>query len=166
MENLYRKVDADVGDLERSHGSRLQCRPGCASCCVDDITVWEVEASFIRHHCREVLSTAPHPVGKCAFLDSCGNCRIYRWRPYVCRTQGLPLHWTEENEDGTVVAYRDICPVNDPGQPVETLPEDDCWKIGPVEEKLAAFQCESGAGKMKRVGLRELFGSYDSGTLS
>ena len=33
------------------------------------------------------------PEGACAFLDGEGGCRVYPDRPYVCRTQGLPLRW-------------------------------------------------------------------------
>ena len=163
LENLYRRVDAEVGKLERLHGSRLQCCTGCSSCCVDEITVWEVEAFSIRLHCPDVLAAAPHPVGTCAFLDHNGTCRIYRWRPYVCRTQGVPLHWTEARDDGTVVAYRDVCPENEPGIPVETIDEDLCWRIGPAEAELAALQSGFGNGEMKRIALRELFGGTPAG---
>ena len=155
---LYQEIDTVVRYLEQLHGTRLQCGRGCTSCCVDAITVWAVEAEHIRLHCSDLPAAGdPHPTGRCAFLDSAGACRIYPWRPYVCRTQGLPLHWTEEQEDGSVVAYRDICPENNPGVPVEELDEDSCWKIGPVEELLAAAQIEFGNGEMKRIALRDLF---------
>ncbi len=99
----------------------------------------------------------PHPKGLCAFLDNNGACRIYNQRPYVCRTQGLPLHWIEERENGTEVAMRDICPINNPGTPVENLPEDLCWKIGPFEEQLARLQYDLDKGEIRRVKLRDLF---------
>ncbi len=155
---LYNEVDTVVRYLEALHGTRLRCGLGCTSCCVDALTVWSVEAENIRIRCSDLLTAGePHPPGACAFLDDAGSCRIYPWRPYVCRTQGLPLHWTEEQEDGAVVAFRDICPENEPGVPVEKLDEDSCWQIGPVEELLAAAQIEYGNGEMRRIGLRELF---------
>ena len=43
----------------------------------------------------EVLRSEPHPPGACAMLDADGACRVYAARPYVCRTQGLPLRWAE-----------------------------------------------------------------------
>jgi hypothetical protein len=52
---------------------------------------------------------------------------------------------------------RDICPLNDPGTPVEELPEDACWTIGPVEEQLAALQDSLDGGALRRVRLRSLF---------
>lgn len=155
---LYDEIDTVVRYLEQLHGTRLRCGRGCTSCCVDALTVWAVEAENIIIHCSDLLAAGdPHPTGACVFLDGAGACRIYPWRPYVCRTQGLPLHWTEEHEDGAVVAYRDICPENEPGIPVEELEEDSCWKIGPAEELLAAAQIEFGNGEMKRIALRDLF---------
>jgi Fe-S-cluster containining protein len=158
IEALYEEIDAAVRFLEAKHGNRLRCGPGCTSCCVDEITVWSIEAENIRSRYAGTLGKMkPHLIGACAFLDGDGTCRIYRWRPYVCRTQGLPLHWTEEQEDGTVVAFRDICPENEPGIPVESLDEDSCWTIGPVEETLARLQHRYRNGEMTRVALRELF---------
>ncbi len=94
-------------------------------------------------------------------LDADGACRIYEVRPYVCRTQGLPLRWVE-----AAVERRDICPLNEPGEPIEELPEDACWELGPIEERLAATELEEGraAGDSgapeatrPRVRLRDLF---------
>ena len=39
----------------------------------------------------------------------------------VCRTQGLPLRFIEETDDG-LAEFRDICPLNDdPKHPIEEL---------------------------------------------
>lgn len=94
----------------------------------------------------------------CAFLDKNDACRIYENRPYVCRTQGLPLRWFDEIED-ELVELRDICPLNEEGVPVENLEEEKCWTIGEFESKLAELQKEFGQGKNKRIKLRKLFKS-------
>jgi Fe-S-cluster containining protein len=155
VERLHAEVDRLAARLEAKHGERLQCRRGCASCCVDGITVFEVEADVIRRHHAELLAKgAPHAEGACAFLDDEGACRIYEHRPYVCRTQGLPLRWLEELDDETV-ELRDICPLNEEGEPIEELDEEECWTIGPVEERLARIQAATGS--VARVELRELF---------
>jgi hypothetical protein len=92
-------------------------------------------------------------------LDGQGACRVYSRRPYVCRTQGLPLRWFAEDDSGSMVEYRDICPLNDdPGAPVEELQHCDCWSIGPFEQRLATLQREFAAGEMGRIELRSLFG--------
>ncbi len=160
LNSLYGEVDVQASVLAQVHGSRLVCRRGCSMCCVDDLTVFEVEAANIRQAHQELLETAtPHATGACAFLDHDGACRIYENRPYVCRTQGLPLRWLDEDASGEFIELRDICPLNDEGdvEPIEDLPADECWSIGPVEERLAKLQLQFGDGKLTRVALRELF---------
>lgn len=154
---FYRDVDREVQRLSRKHSGRLQCGPGCSMCCVDDITVYEIEARHIKlTHASLLEEGAPHTPGQCAFLDEQGCCRIYRDRPYVCRTQGLPLRWIEERESG-LVELRDICPENDSHIMLKTLGPDACWTIGSREARLARLQEEMGAGEMERVSLRSLF---------
>lgn len=151
LDELHAEVDARAAALATHHAARLVCRRGCSACCVDDITVFELEAEKIRRGAADFLATAtPHPPGRCAFLGEEGECRIYELRPYVCRTQGLPLRWIDED---AAAEYRDICTLNDGGAPLETLEPEECWTIGETEERLARLQ-----GDGRRVGLRELFG--------
>jgi hypothetical protein len=161
IEALHDEIDVLAGKLATHHAARLQCKRGCAACCVDDITVFEVEAERIRTRHAAMLERAqPHPVGACAFLDEEGACRIYAERPYVCRTQGLPLRWIVEVEDG-VVEHRDICELNDPGPPITELEAEVCWTLGPAESKLYGLQRKRGSDR--RVGLRALFRHRDDG---
>jgi len=149
---IHEQIDQEVKPLENIHKARLKCAAGCHDCCVDDLTVFEVEAERIRNAYGELLeSSLPHPIGKCAFLDENAHCRIYDARPYVCRTQGLPLRWTEDEFE-----YRDICPLNEEGTPIETLSEDQCWTLGPYEGQLALLQSNG-----RRVDLRSLFKAAD-----
>lgn len=142
------EIDGESRRLHVLHAARLECRRGCSSCCVDGLTVFDVEAEPIRRHHAALLATGvPHAAGACAFLDGEGGCRIYADRPYVCRTQGLPLRWLEEGEggEGQIVERRDICPLNDVGEPLEDLAETDCWTLGPFEERLARLQIAADA---------------------
>lgn len=160
LKSLYGDIDQQTSRLVEIHGPRLVCRRGCSMCCVDELTVFEVEAQNIRQSHSNLLQTAvPHSPGACAFLDTDGACRIYEDRPYVCRTQGLPLRWLEEEASGDFVELRDICPLNDEGdvEPIEELPEDECWSIGLTEERLAKLQLQFGQGKLSRIPLRSLF---------
>ena len=166
VERLHAVVDEVAAPIERANATRLQCRVGCADCCVDGVTVFDIEAAVIRRHHAELLAMAePHPAGACAFLDDNNHCRIYDHRPYVCRTQGLPLRWLEEDEDvpGDIVESRDICPKNvDGGPPLEILEAEACWTIGPFEERLAKRQAEVDDGRGDRIALRSLFTSEKS----
>jgi len=152
---LHDEVDAASRALAVRHAARLECGRGCAACCVDGLTVFEVEAERLRRAAAEVLDQAPGPTGACAFLDEDGACRAYADRPYVCRTQGLPLAWYEEDGE-EVVERRTICELNAEGPPLEGLDEDEVWLVGPVELRLQQLQQRFG-GDQARVALRELF---------
>lgn len=160
--NLHAEVETRARHLHVLHAARLHCAEGCSGCCEDDLSVFEVEAAPIRaHHAALLGQGIPHAAGGCAFLDGSGACRIYAHRPYVCRTQGLPLRWLEER-DGGPVELRDICPLNEAGEPVELLVADECFTLGPVEERLADMQYAAGnadvsASAPTRVRLRALF---------
>ncbi len=162
---LHALVDELTEPLRRRHAGRLACRAGCAGCCQDGLTVFAVEAELIRRRHGALLAGGlPHEAGACAFLDEAGRCRIYADRPYVCRTQGLPLRWAEEAAEGGAVERRDICPLNDGRDeaggarflPVELLAPEDCWTLGPVEARLRAVQVAASGGA-DRVALRALF---------
>ena len=162
VEQLHALVNEAAAPVEQANASRLTCRAGCSDCCADGLTVFAVEAAVIRRHHADLLaSAAPHPPGACAFLDGDGQCRIYAQRPYVCRTQGLPLRWLEEDElEEEIIESRDICPKNVAGGPaLEELEADACWTIGPFEQRLADRQHASDGDRGERVSLRGLFAS-------
>ena len=155
---MHDEVDRRAAELAAVHGDRLQCKRGCAECCIDGVTVFEVEAERIRAEHPELLARGrPHAPGSCAFLDEEGACRIYASRPYVCRTQGLPLRWFDEDpESGEISELRDICVLNEEGgDPLPILQESACWTIGPYEDRLREIQEKTGTAR--RVALRTLF---------
>lgn len=158
VEKLHLAILQATAPLEARHAERLHCARGCHDCCVDELTVFAAEAAVIERHYPTLLSDeAPGPEGGCAFLDGEGACRIYEHRPYVCRTQGLPLRWLQE-EDGELVELRDICPLNADGESLASLDPADCWTLGSAEGHLArmqaAFEPET---PQRRVRLRDLF---------
>ena len=158
VEKLHGIVDELVAPLVLAHGARLTCHNGCHACCSDALSVFAIEAQLITQHHAELLETGlAHEAGGCAFLDPAGGCRIYAQRPYVCRTQGLPLRWLERGDDGQPVELRDICPKNAEGPALETLSADVCWTLGAVEQRLAARQTAADGGVGQRVALRSLF---------
>jgi hypothetical protein len=157
VERLHAVVDELTEPVRRAHAGRLACRAGCAGCCQDDLTVFEIEAEVIRRRHPELLATGtPRATGGCAFLDDGGLCRVYDARPYVCRTQGLPLRWLDEDEQGETFEARDVCPLNLDGIALEELPTDELWTLGPIEQRLADRQ-GAASGPAARVALRSLF---------
>jgi Fe-S-cluster containining protein len=158
VETLHAEIDRATAPLAALHAERLACRAGCASCCVDELTVTEVEADRIRSWAGETLRGATaHAEGACPFLDGDARCRIYPARPQVCRTQGLPLRWFEEDEDEEIVERRAICPLNLAGPALELLDEEALWLIGPTEIELWSIQDAAGFDPDARVSLRALF---------
>lgn len=155
---LHDEVDRAVAALAERHRGRLQCGRGCHACCVDGLSVFEVEAERIRSSYPALVESGlPHPPGGCAFLGDAGECRIYADRPYVCRTQGLPLRWLEQVAPAEIVEHRDICPLNEAGEPIEALPSEMCWTLGPFEERLRRLQLDADGGIGRRVALRGIF---------
>ena len=67
------------------------------------------------------------------------------------------MRWIEEGSGGNTVELRDICPLNDSGPPLEGMPAEECWSIGPFEERLARLQALADGGELRRVELRSLF---------
>jgi len=147
---LHAEVDAQTAKLvERL--PKLTCASGCAGCCLDELTVFRLEALAIQDRYGAQFATwSAGPVGACAFLDEHNACRVYERRPYVCRTQGLPLRWVEQLE------LRDICELN-AHVALSALPEEDCWTLGEVEGRLATLQVLLD-GAPTRVALRGLLG--------
>jgi len=158
LRKLHESIDVRAVEIALHHSQRLHCEPGCQSCCLDDLTVFPVEAQRIRvSHEALLRDGAPHPPGACAFLGNAGECRIYADRPYVCRTQGLPLRWFVEDDSGEICEKRDICPLNAEGTALDELPEEACWLIGPVELELAKLQVKTRGPREDRIALRALF---------
>lgn len=168
LDALYAEVDQVVERLEQRHRGRLACRAGCSGCCHDGLTVFAVEADRIRaRHPGLLAEAAPGPEGGCAFLDPEGRCRIYPDRPYVCRTQGLPLRWLDAAGE-----RRDVCELNDAdarpgGVELLELSAEDCFELGPFEGRLAALQAERQGVRpgstLVREGLRGLFAAPERG---
>lgn len=157
LEAFHGEVGRLVARLTGVHERRLHCSRGCSDCCIDGITVFEVEAERIRRGAAALLREAePHPPGRCAFLSVDGACRIYEVRPFVCRTQGLPFRWIGEDQRGALAEMRDICEKNESGAPVEEIPRRDCWTLGPFEDRLAAIQRSVDGGTRRRIRLRDL----------
>jgi len=161
---LHATVDELAAPVVAAHGEKLACRSGCTGCCADGLTVFAIEAALIEARHPDLLAQAtPHEEGACAFLDAAGACRVYAERPYVCRTQGLPLRWLDEDEDGEPYEARDVCPLNAGVGALEELEAAEMWTIGPIEQRLAERQGAIDGGSGRRIALRDLFatGSRD-----
>jgi len=167
LENLqlfYKQVDTLANHLTKENSDFINCKQGCSDCCIDEITVFTIEAKNIKCNEKKFLSNnTPTIKGKCVFLSKNNECGIYKNRPYVCRTQGLPLRWFDELETGELIEYRDICPVNEPEEKLVNLSSEKFYLIGSFETQLQNLQkqyCDEINKKenyFERIKLRDLF---------
>ncbi|MDX2194795.1 MAG: YkgJ family cysteine cluster protein [Cytophagales bacterium] len=155
MQVFYDKLNTEVAVLTQMHKNRLICKKGCFQCCVSGITLYEAEAYIILIRNFEFFTyQIPNRQGtNCTLLDSEGACRIYAARPYVCRSQGLPLRRTDME---LLLEYRDICPLNDTGIPIEQLPQNECLDTDIYDKILALLQIKLDHNA-PRVPLENLF---------
>lgn len=159
---LHRQVDARFSATTAAIGAPIACRRGCAGCCQDDLTVWQVEADAIAAWVHDRgLRIGVHPAGACALLDAAGACQVHAARPYVCRSQGAVLSWAEPDGQGGVRVCRDTCPEHGLSAELDRLPVQALFELGPAEQALVTIATlelsERGArGLPQRVALRAL----------
>lgn len=99
---LRKDIDGQIEILEKEHKRHLSCKCGCDLCCMD-YNIFPVEFYSILKELQE-QKFKPHsfPAKKesnsCVFLKD-HKCSIYRLRPIICRTHGLPLLYTNDNDE-------------------------------------------------------------------
>lgn len=167
IDALHRRTDHRFERTTAAIGQPIGCGRGCFSCCVDELTVWQVEADRIAAFVQTRLDEDParkwtvgRP-GACAFLAPSGRCQVYPARPYVCRSQGAVLRWFELPEQGPEQQRRATCSEHLQGVDLADLESAAVFDIGPAEEELAALATAAhvrrgGADLPRRVLLRDL----------
>ena len=112
--SLLSRVDQLCGEITGRFAEQVTCRAGCSGCC-RHLSLFSVEAANLS----KAVNALPDEVrlllagriewpenGPCPLLLE-GLCLVYRDRPVICRTHGLPLLMEVEG------ARRiDCCPEN------------------------------------------------------
>ncbi|MCX5865515.1 MAG: YkgJ family cysteine cluster protein [Deltaproteobacteria bacterium] len=114
---LIAALDAEIARIGEMHGATLSCGPGCASCCLA-FSVLPIEAACLREAIGALPPTSRELLG-CNLAESDNRCplliddlcSIYAARPVICRTQGLPLAYVDEERQAIEVS---ACPLNFP----------------------------------------------------
>lgn len=114
--NLIKKIDdkwQEILDSLKKDGVSLQCKAGCNSCCQKDLSVTFIEKKSIENYILEnnINSTTRRDHNKCDFLLENGLCAIYEVRPIICRTHGMPVLVTPEENNNTPTIS--ICELNE-----------------------------------------------------
>jgi uncharacterized protein len=100
--SLRSRIDEEIRKLEGLHGADMTCHKGCAACCVN-LTVFPVEFFAILEDLKEAHVPKKHLLfdesAPCGFLNEEGMCRIYPFRPIICRTHGLPILFLNDSQE-------------------------------------------------------------------
>ena len=129
-DRLIEDLEEQIARLWPILGARLHCRPGCAECC-QPFAVFALEAAVIAGEAKELI-LSPTP-SACVFLRD-DLCQIYPLRPLICRSQGLPLAYADEERQCLEVS---ACPVNFPAD--SELAIEELLFLDETNQRLAAL---------------------------
>lgn len=155
IETLQENATAFFKNVSEKHPETYQCGKGCSKCCEAQFSIFTSEADRVRkwftnlnHNQRlelKVLWSQWRDLNlksnRCVFLNE-NICSIYEARPIICRTQGLPLYFRDENK-------LDICQLNNTE---ENLSDKNEWLDLERLNKLLVLTCSSG----ERIALSDL----------
>lgn len=157
---LVEKVDAFFERVAERYRDKIKCAPGCADCCRRIITLYpfeidrmmtavaELDAAELEQVVQRARRSGADPQAACPLLFE-DRCLIYKARPVICRTHGLPL--LVPGEDSL-----SMCVYNLKG--LEHLDGDCVLDLKPVNQILATVNhlLTTGRGKSPaRVGVAE-----------
>ena len=98
--SLRNEVDELSEKLFKLHESNVACKKGCDLCCMD-YKVFPIEFFAIKKELEkeglEIKDETKNPED-CIFLKD-HACSIYKYRPFICRTHGLPLVFVNEEDE-------------------------------------------------------------------
>jgi Fe-S-cluster containining protein len=119
---LRDEIDALCHKLSETHKDQIVCSPGCSHCCMD-FSIFPVEFYSILKETGGLKPNINNNVteNECVFLIK-GLCSIYKSRPIICRTHGLPLLYMNDEE-----WQLSHCELNFTGSKVPEFDETNCF---------------------------------------
>ncbi len=129
------RLDLLIASVRDYYKESITCARGCSSCCTAGLSVFPVEALYIKTYAGDIQrKSAPGP-GKCTFLEN-DLCLIYQLRPVVCRTQGMPLLYGTDSNEETELS---LCELNFQGRNIqECISPDHIIDMDRINTILAA----------------------------
>ncbi|MBI9017193.1 MAG: hypothetical protein JEZ07_08030 [Phycisphaerae bacterium] len=96
---LTMQIDQIADELVQSHKQHIICKEKCCSCCVN-LSVFPVEFYAIK----EMLEADGVKLPEFDDNATCGCladslCVIYKYRPVICRSHGLPIAFLDDLSD-------------------------------------------------------------------
>jgi Fe-S-cluster containining protein len=158
---LLTALDAEIARIGEMHAATLSCGPGCASCCLA-FSVLPIEAACLREAIGALPLTSQEQLDRnlAEDADRCpllidDLCSVYAARPVICRTQGLPLAYVDEEREAIEVS---ACKLNFPDDYAfapESLLFMDGFN-GRLSELNSTWCRAQGLVPDKRIPLREI----------
>jgi len=131
------EVDALSESLEKVHKEHLSCKKGCDLCCMA-ISVFPVEFYAIKAELSpETLPEFPVPLNDvdCRYLVD-HSCAIYKSRPVICRTHGLPLLYMSLDGDDYELS---CCELNFTDFDMDNFDEENTYPMDRINSQLYAI---------------------------
>ena len=129
-----RLIDQAVAPVVARYREHIQCKKGCFACCSQTFAVSEIEAELLREGLDtlspsvrdDIIDRARRhqPGAPCPVLADEGHCRLYTFRPRICRKYGIPL-WDPQRPERVRTCslnFRDVADL-DPALIVEPQAE-------------------------------------------
>ena len=134
--SLRNRLDLDIKRLENMHSSHMQCSKACYHCCMN-FGILPIEAFAIAQtFSNKTAFTKTETNEQCIFLIH-NLCSIYEHRPFICRTQGLPIVYEVDNQ------YQlSVCERNFTSQPDSLFTPDNCLFMDDYNNELYALNIE------------------------
>jgi len=86
LKSMYQYMDS----YNKFISSFSVCQRGCNHCCKNDVYITSLEAEYIAQGVNAAPNSIPEnkEMGKvlCPFLGESGECKVYEFRPFNCRT--------------------------------------------------------------------------------
>jgi len=160
---LRKEIDSLCEKLERVHDKNINCKKGCDLCCMA-ISVFPVEFYAIRSEMDlESVSglAVPKDEAQCRFLVD-HSCTIYKSRPVICRTHGLPLVYMSMESDEYELS---LCELNFTEYDFLDFDEENTYPMDRINSQLyqinknfvATFE-DGKYTEQDRIPLKELIG--------
>jgi uncharacterized protein len=87
---LRKELDEFSEQLIIEHQQHIECKAGCSGCCME-FNILPVEFHALKTEASGILKNIVQQIDSPCPLLADGFCQIYSSRPFICRTQGLPL---------------------------------------------------------------------------
>lgn len=129
---LQDNLNSRIAELEKIHEKHITCKNKCSACCMN-FGILPIEFYAIKNALgNQIFTQNSNNLEECALLQN-NSCSIYKFRPFICRTQGLPnVYFNDETE----VWDLSVCELNFTNVNESYFTEENCLFMDEYNEAL------------------------------